>query len=630
MVVPKYIPTKQDFDHCPWPQVIEACSKKECFSYAEGFSRKAKEAEDSGNATGAAVFDLMAAVSWLLLVRGMGRTVLADPGGQTPRDNSVLNTLSDLHISLFGEITPAIADPEMRARIADIVWIRLHEPELARTAVDAYLASAARLEHPEHWPPVTVRLRRAIEIATMLGPKNKPFGETVAHIEGVLSRQNGNDPLYLSCECMQILIDHRQGDCAKYAELAQKVAERAEQRDFDRARRYWHLKSEWHRVAKQGELARAARVRAAEVPVREAEFWLSGKEPNYTHAVYSLKEAITALRKIDGTSQRVSELMVRLSDYERESLNELKPMTLGDVNFTEQAALARNAVKGKSLRQALRALAFEVTNLPTYRDIRANAEQQDTGWMLIFTRHRLDAEGRTSATTGRNRGREASRADVALRAHMNDMTSAFDHGLRTQAVIDPARKQIVIEHDVGIPDWLDITTGSAFVPPEREYLWAIGLHAGLIGDWPVALHILVPQIEHALRHLLKARNVVTHSLDDRGIEEERPLDWLLNNEKLVESLGPDYTYHLACLLVERFGSNLRNLMAHGLLSDSNVHAYQIEFLWWLALRMCLHPLVVLNRQAQTPPDAESTLDGNAKSAGSSGETVDLPGGSSEC
>ena len=112
------------------------------------------------------------------------------------------------------------------------------------------------------------------------------------------------------------------------------------------------------------------------------------------------------------------------------------------------------------------------------------------------------------------------------------------------------------------------------------------------------LHLLVPQLEHALRNILRQSGIATTSLAPDGIETENDLSWLLDHDKTREVLGETNVFHLKCLLDERVGFNLRNRVAHGLLNDGEAHASQLLYLWWFSLRLCLIPIV--SRMAARP------------------------------
>jgi hypothetical protein len=85
--------------------------------------------------------------------------------------------------------------------------------------------------------------------------------------------------------------------------------------------------------------------------------------------------------------------------------------------------------------------------------------------------------------------------------------------------------------------------------------------------------------------------VVTSSLSSNDVQEERDIGWLLHHEAIDQCFQPEVAFHLRALLIERFGGNLRNEMAHGLISEVNFHSAPAYYLWWLTLRICALPLV---------------------------------------
>lgn len=618
--------TKDDLDQSGWEQVIASVKEKECFYYARPLFAKASAAGDSGETKSEAVFALLGYLAQLRFVHDHGDAAFATTLGDTPRDNSALSVIRDNHVEALGKIVGGVQDPEMRARIADVLWIRTRGPEYARTAVTAYLESVRLLEDPRHWPPVKDRLLRAASIGAQLGRNNEPFKNVMAHLEAILDRHNGEDPLYLSVSCMEILLTYQQGNPAKHAALCQKMTEKCSPVDSDRAQRIWFLKAEWHKLAGEHELAREARIKAAEVHVRQAGLHAAGTKPSHALAAECIRRAIGVLRKVDGTGSTRQELHKLLLDYQQKSLAELKQVYGEEINLSDCAQRAREAVRKKSFAEAIRILALGLFHPKAYAKVRAETEQMrdEHSISFLFTTHLLDHEGRTAAKSTPRRGQRVPPAEAALLSRMHSNTRDFEHSIYAQGVVNPARQQILLEHNACLADWHAITQASPFVPPGRERLWALALHAGLVGDVPSMLHILVPQLEHSFRYLLQHVGVTTSTLSDDGIQEDWDMKRLLDHPELTKVLGPDYVFHLRCLLVERFGSNLRNRTAHGLLSDQEVHSWNVLYLWWLGLRLCVHPIVVAERGSAD----ESTTEQNEAQAGDAsflGDAADAGG-----
>jgi hypothetical protein len=111
----------------------------------------------------------------------------------------------------------------------------------------------------------------------------------------------------------------------------------------------------------------------------------------------------------------------------------------------------------------------------------------------------------------------------------------------------------------------------------------------LDGDFPSAVALLVPQIEHFVRVQLKQAGVHTLVTDDKGVETEKGLTALLDDAKSVEVFGADFRFTLKAVLTAHEGPNLRNNIAHGLASDSDLYSHSVVYVWWLALRTVMLP-----------------------------------------
>ncbi|MGR5976138.1 DUF4209 domain-containing protein [Bacillus paranthracis] len=82
-----------------------------------------------------------------------------------------------------------------------------------------------------------------------------------------------------------------------------------------------------------------------------------------------------------------------------------------------------------------------------------------------------------------------------------------------------------------------------------------------------SLSILIPQFENSIRYFLKQIGVSVTSTKEDSVEEEKSLGILLEIEQLEEVLGGDIVKDLQYLFVNKGGKNLRNRLAHGLMSE---------------------------------------------------------------
>src|SRR5690606_29615110 len=77
--------------------------------------------------------------------------------------------LTEKDLAALAGIVGEIADPEMRARVADVLWVTKRDHKAAKVAIGAFLESAQRLKTGDMWPPYAERLERAARLAAIRG-----------------------------------------------------------------------------------------------------------------------------------------------------------------------------------------------------------------------------------------------------------------------------------------------------------------------------------------------------------------------------------------------------------------------------------------------------------------------------
>lgn len=112
-----------------------------------------------------------------------------------------------------------------------------------------------------------------------------------------------------------------------------------------------------------------------------------------------------------------------------------------------------------------------------------------------------------------------------------------------------------------------ITKAPAFAA-ERQPIISEGLNAMKEGNHLVAAHLLVPQIEEALRELARLMHRPLYRPGKRGGLNLRNLDDLVRDDAIKAALGTDIVKYLCVVLSDQRGWNLRNLLCHGLLAPS--------------------------------------------------------------
>lgn len=126
--------------------------------------------------------------------------------------------------------------------------------------------------------------------------------------------------------------------------------------------------------------------------------------------------------------------------------------------------------------------------------------------------------------------------------------------IRDKFVIDKSMVEFLVKDNPIIPDG-------------RERIFQSGLYMFLNGDYYEALHILAPQVENLFRNIAREVGGLTVTLEKDGSSMEKVLSSILSLPELVDCYDNDILFTFRGLLNEQAGANIRNEIAHGIISE---------------------------------------------------------------
>ncbi len=499
-----------------------------------------------------------------------------------------------------------ISLPTARARIADLVWVRVRDHTMAEIAARAYLEAGAPYESPDEWPSCTDRYSRALQVAAEAGKSRPLFDYTLKYVEGAVERHGPSDSSFLTCQLMDMVFEYKRREpeaCARYSAMIEGVARRFELGGKHHgARECWAMKEKLENAARNVSGARAARTEIAESFVKEADQDLASEAPSHTRASFLIRNAIGTHDKNQPESRpRIAELRLRLEELSARVRDEMKTTRHG-FDVTDLVNAARGRVGDKPLADAMLNLAL-VASIPERAALEQSVRQAMKSFIQFIFPEVMGGPGgsRVAVRPGVAPGTDADDNPV-----LSEMVkqSQLHFGISVTGSIEPARETVLFEHDIREHHFAQLAWASSFVPEGREDVFARGLFAGMTGDFLSAGHLLVPQLEHSIRMILKQNGVNTLLIKGSGLDEERDLGWLLGHPKTKELFGDDVPFVLRALLLHRFGPQVRDLLAHGMLDPVVLSASPGIYLWWLTLRLCYVPL--LARRAAAQPASNGT------------------------
>lgn len=586
-----------DFANCGWKEVLSQTSREGYSAMWQAFSAAARTAMDEGRKEHGKVLWLLADACSMMLVPASQNEPFKPIAVFHDRRSVIPDDLTGTDIGFFSEIVDGVNDIWLRARLADLCWLKQNPKVVAHalTAIDAYRTIPLDTETwvrggRECWER-SVGLARMVRAAA--GDRLQQLEAAIFTAFDAATRTDGFLGLWLA-DLLKAngMARDRRFDVAKRLETLAREFDG--EGDLHRAREYFAAASDWYRVLADEAKAAEMTVSVAEGWVKEAIARTSSSSPShmvassfYENAIQTYRTVPRAERAAYRVDERIAELRTHLNDSGEKALDEMGVLSTPGVDISELVENARKAVSGKSPVDALKAFA-NLHRGARVDELRKSALDRMREFPLqsLFAATVMSRDGRVIAKRPAMSlsGELTDSDEIAIRAEM-----VRDYGILVSIVVQgdvwPALETMLLEHRLREVDFVSLARQSPIVPKGREGLFGKALFQGYERDFVSALHLLIPQIEHMVRFHLKQAGAKTTNLDKDGIENENGLSTLMDLPEAGTVFGKDLAFELKTLFCDAFGPNLRNELAHGLIDEDACHSPFAIYAWWLGVRL---------------------------------------------
>lgn len=594
--------TLQDFEVSGWKEAVDQALSENYPMLSQSLSEAAHIAIELGQLKTGKILWLLADACSMVLSPSKDREDPFKPYIDfATRRTVTTDSFLDADITFFTEIADAIDHILLKARIADLLWLRCSPPDRIKFALKAIDAYSSLPLNADSWGANEQDCwQRAITLTLKLGKgardKLDALETTIIQKFNTATFNDG----YFKLRLADFLTVNklRRGYHSNIASQLETLGREFEQNvQLNLARDCFSAAAELYYKLSDG-------VKEAEMFVAQAECWVkdatlrsSSESPNHIETLMLYESAIHAYRSIPGAQrsihnveERVAELRTYLSNAGEHSLNEMKSLKTGEINISQLIENSINAVTGKDAHSAM----FSFANV--YRGINKDALQSDAiqrmgqfPMLALLSQSMLGSDGRIIAKRPSfTYGEEPEKDKIVIRSEM-----IREYGTIMEVVVRgkiwPALEVLQHEHRFRESDFIAMAKNSYMIPKERASLFAKALFAGYERDFITALHLLIPQIEHIVRVHLKQAGAQTANIDTEGIVNENGMSTLMALKMADQVFGENLAFELRSLFCDAFGPNLRNELAHGLLEENECDSYISIYAWWFALRLTLNP-----------------------------------------
>lgn len=588
--------TTEDIEKCNL-QIIFTEKRYGYYSIWKVLSSKAKKSAEDGEDKKCKIYWLLADVCSMMLSPQSINEPFKPMLEFGKNRSAIADDFSEDDIIIFSKLIDKIDDIWLKARLSDFVWLknRSFGINFALQAIDLYKSIPLDLETwlsggKECW-------ERSIVLCRIL---KSGAGNRIKEISSVVFsvlENTKSDEGYFALWLAELLNQNMLGR-EKSVSIANKLKILAMEFDakgeFQRAESYFSSSSKWFEISGDKSKYYETIISSAEILIKEANSEKMSVGPNHLLAAHLYDKAIKTYRKIPkkyrqdfGVEDRIVDLRRRHNEANRQVVQEMTPISIGPVDISELADIARDSVRGKNLIEAIRCF-LKLFPGANYKKIRDDTIKLVRRHPLhsVFPLTLMGCDGRTIAKcpTINHDGPMSNEDEANIRYQM---VQEYSRTIRlvVHGYILPALEILLLEHHLREVDFIAFAQQSPIIPLGRERLWGRALYAGYDKDMAVAIHLLTPQLEHMIRTHLKSAGAITTNFDSLGIENENGLGTLMNLPEAKKIFGENLSFEIQSLFCDSLGYNLRNELAHGLIEEIEFYSDHAVYAWYLCFRM---------------------------------------------
>lgn len=478
-----------------------------------------------------------------------------------------LNCVQSEDYTILNEIAELTKANWICAKIYHTLWYATNDHSSGEKAVASYLRLFEETFDPNYWVECNSAIQNAYMIATKLGRKTETFKRVLHAIDDKLVEMNGNDPLFLSLNLLQLTMqDVSKEFLSRYSEIVKNIANK----NISITNEKINLADETFAVQetlfkKLGKNAELDIAKQHYANYYKALAEQENQRQNYLRAVELLKKACELYSKCD--KSRVLELRIRLANYQEKVSNNMCVIPY-KIDTTSIHKLSERVFKGRTIQEGIVQLG-RMAKIYHVEDVREALRKSQINAPLstLFRSVILNDKGQVIEQLPPLGQIENADSDL-LYKHMVRYVSESrknGEGIALRIAFTYFKKLgNVTENDLNF-----LVDNNVIVPEGRGQIIKEGLAIGLTGNFFTSLHILLPQMEHIIRQLVEVCGDTVTYLKEDGTEEYKSLSQLFKSQKLLECYDGDILFTLYSIMDDPCGENLRNLNAHGLLEPRN-------------------------------------------------------------
>ena len=473
-----------------------------------------------------------------------------------------IEDLTDDDYDLLKSLDLTIVPLELRARTADVLWTQKRDYKMSILAAESYFQLYTLWYSVDDWVDALEMIKQSLLLSSKIGNKEL-IDKYCKSLYDCLIEIDGTDPNYLSIAIIEILLSNSFGDTNKIIDILSKIID-SNPNDPAKIEHAYTLKSKYFNKMKKANLARQSNLDFANYLVDFAEGIMSKSKTNAFRVQDFYVKAIIVYRN-NGEPQMAEQTHKRLVEIQKD-IPSFMASIASKYDLSEILDNITLNMQGLSYKEAI----YRLTQMVVFfkKDEYKQKVLHDLYSYPLsnyFPSAFINETGQTTFTLpGLSFANPEDNAEL-LDQHIHHKMFQFQdiHG---NIYLSHALAYIRQNFDIENEDLNFLVDNNFIIPKGRKEIIRSGIIMALKGQYYEALHILAPQAESIFRNIAREMGGLTVTLESDGTSKEKVLSSIFDLPELVDAYDNDILFLFKGLLNEQAGANIRNEIAHGIMS----------------------------------------------------------------
>lgn len=452
----------------------------------------------------------------------------------------------------------------LRALISDILWSQRKVYSAAILAAEAYWNLFILWYRDDDNIGTIDMIRRAVCISLQIKHESL-FLDICAWVNDFISQKAVTIDGFFSLRLMELFAEQKMYDVSAFPDVLDQMIS-SDHDNVSKVEQAYELKVYCYNKLKKNEEEKNANIALAEYYVNFAEQTVQRDMLGAMRAGNFFQKAIVLYRN-SGEKEKAENTHRRLVEVQKDIPKLMVPITMeldikgvvdnihvnmGGLTFEE------------SIIRLIQMLVFEKRDIIKQRVIE---EYKNYPLSHLFGENIVNERGQTTLALQPLDIRNLKGDTELLELHM------YQNALKNQRIVgDIWIKNILLyirnkyDFDNSMLEFL--VKDNPIIPAGRERIFQSAVSMFIRGEYYEAMHILAPQVENLFRNIAREVGGLTVTLENDGSSMEKVLSSIFDLPELLDCYDNDIIFTFKGLLNEKAGANIRNEVAHGIISEA--------------------------------------------------------------